>query len=63
MEARLEGRQPVAVTHQAASMDQAVEGAAHKLARLIENTLGRLHDQASRRTDPPPPEPKHRNQL
>ena len=59
MEARLEGRQPVAVTHQAATVDQAVEGAAHKLARLIESTLGRLHDQANRRTDPPPPEPNN----
>src|ERR1039458_5649719 len=62
MEARLEGRQPVAVTHQAATLDQALEGAAHKLTRLIESTLGRLHDQASRRTAPPPPEPKAANQ-
>ena len=62
MEARLEGRQPVAVTHQAATLDQAVEGAAHKLARSIESTLGRLHDQANRRTDPPLPEPKDANQ-
>lgn len=61
IEARLEGRQPVAVTGQAATLDQAVEGAAHKLTRLIESTLGRLHDQASRRTDPPPPEPKDAN--
>ncbi len=61
MEGRLEGRQPVAVTYQAATLDQAVEGAAHKLARLIESTLGRLHDQASHRTDPPPPEPKDAN--
>lgn len=57
MEARLEGRQPVAVTDQAETLDdQAVDGAAHKLARLIESTLGRLHDQASGRTDPPPHE-------
>jgi ribosome-associated translation inhibitor RaiA len=62
MEARLEGRQPVAVTHEAATLDQAVDGAAHKLARLIESTLGRLHDQASRRTDPPPHEPNHTSQ-
>jgi ribosome-associated translation inhibitor RaiA len=62
MEARLERRQPVAVTHQAETLDQAVDGAADKLARLIESTLGRLHDQASRRTDPPAPEPKHTNQ-
>ena len=58
MEARLEGRQPVAVTHQATTVEQSVEGAVHKLSRLIESTLGRLHDQASRRTDPPLPEPK-----
>jgi len=41
MEARLEGRQPVAVTHTAASLDQAVSGATDKLARMIESTLGR----------------------
>jgi hypothetical protein len=61
MEARLEGRQPVAVTQQATTLDQAADGAAHKLARLIESTLGRWHDQASRRTDPPPPERKAAN--
>ncbi len=58
MEARLEDRQPIAVTHQAATLDQAVDGAADKLTRLIESTLGRLRDQKSRRTDPPPPGPK-----
>ena len=62
MEARLEGRQPVAVTDHAATLDQAVAGASHKLAGLIESTLGRLHDQANRRTDPPPPEAKAANQ-
>ena len=55
MEARLEGRQPVAVTHQAATLEQAVDGAADKLTRLIESTLGRLRDQKIRRTDPAPP--------
>jgi ribosome-associated translation inhibitor RaiA len=59
IEARLEGRQPIAVTHQAATLDQAVHGAADKLARLIESTLGRRHDQQSRRTDPPPHGPNH----
>jgi ribosome-associated translation inhibitor RaiA len=44
MEARLEGRQPIAVTHQAATVDEAVDGAADKLTRLIESTLGRLRD-------------------
>jgi ribosome-associated translation inhibitor RaiA len=58
MEARLEGRQPIAVTHEAATLEQAVDGASHKLARLIESTVGRLHEQKSHRTDPPPPGPK-----
>lgn len=58
MEVRIEGRQPVAVTHQALSLDQAVDGAADKLTRLIESTLGRLRDQKSRRTDPSPSGPK-----
>ena len=44
MEARLEGRQPIAVTHHAATVDQAVDGAADKLTKLIESTLGRLRD-------------------
>lgn len=45
MEARMEGRQPVAVTHHGATVDQAVDGAADKLHRMIESTLGRLRDQ------------------
>jgi hypothetical protein len=44
MEARLEGRHPIAVTHQAATVEQAMEGAADKLKRSIESTLGRLRD-------------------
>jgi len=58
MEARLEGRQPIAVTYQATTLDQAVDGAADKLTNLIESTLGRKHDQESHRTDPPVTEPK-----
>lgn len=54
MEARLGGRQPAAITHQAATVEQAVDGAADTLTRLIESTVGRLRDQAIRRTDPPP---------
>ncbi len=53
MEARIEGRQPLAVTHQAGTLEQAVNGAADKLTRLIESTLGRGRHQESRRTDPP----------
>jgi ribosome-associated translation inhibitor RaiA len=44
MEARLEGRQPTAVTHQAATLDQAVDGAADKLKRSLESTLARLRE-------------------
>lgn len=44
MEARLEGRQPIAVTHQAATVEQALDGAASKLGRAIESTIGRLRD-------------------
>ena len=49
MEARLEGRQPIAVTEHAATLDQAVDGAAGKLARLIESTLGRLREEKRHR--------------
>jgi len=49
MEARLEGRQPIAVTDQAATVDQAVQGAAGKLARMIDSALGRAA-QADRPT-------------
>lgn len=55
MEARLEGRQPVAVTHQASTLDQAVDGAADKLTSMIESTVGQFRDEKRRRTDPPPP--------
>lgn len=58
MEARLEGRQPIAVTHQAATLEQAIGGAANKLAKSIENTLGRLRDQKSRRNVPSQPGPE-----
>jgi ribosome-associated translation inhibitor RaiA len=52
MEARLEGRQPIAVSHEAVTLDQAIGGASDKLAKLIENTLGREHHQKDHRTDP-----------
>lgn len=49
MEARLEGRQPVAVTDQATTVMEAVSGAASKLARLLESTLAKLREQDLRR--------------
>lgn len=45
MEARLAGRQPITVTHKAATLEDAVEGAADALSRLIESTLGKQRHQ------------------
>ena len=45
MEARLERHQPVAVTHHAGSMHQAVDGAAHKLTRIVEHTIEKIRDK------------------
>ena len=41
LEARLQGREPIAVTDHADTVQGAVHGAAKKLAALIEHTLGR----------------------
>lgn len=51
MEARLAGRQPIAVTEMANSLHQAIDGAAQKLKRSLDSTLGKLADK--RRTAPP----------
>ena len=48
LEARLEGRPPVAVTDHAKTLEQAVNGATKKLAHLLESTLGRLHDRRAK---------------
>jgi len=45
MEVKLNGRPPVAVVQQAATIDQAMNGAAEKLERSIANMLGRLNDR------------------
>ena len=57
MEARLERHPPVAATQQASNVVKAVDGAAAKLGRLLEHTLGRLQDHRTRRIDPPLSEP------
>ena len=44
MEARPAGQQPISVSHQGATLDQALKGSAKKLARLLNDTKGRLHD-------------------
>jgi ribosome-associated translation inhibitor RaiA len=41
LEARLEGHQPLAIKHHGANLNQAIEGAAEKMSRLIDSTLGR----------------------
>lgn len=55
LEARLEGRQPVAVkvTDHAATLEQAVQGAAQKLAHLLDSTMGRLHEHRAKTSGQP----------
>jgi ribosome-associated translation inhibitor RaiA len=48
LEARLAGLEPMAVSHQAATLPQAIDGAAQKLERVIESTLGRLGHKKGR---------------
>lgn len=42
MEARLESRNPVAVTHEADTVRESINGAAQKLQRLLDSSLGKL---------------------
>lgn len=46
MEARITGRPPIAVAHDAASLDPAVNGAADKLVRATGHALGRAGKHA-----------------
>ena len=48
MEARLAGHQPIAASHHAASLDDAISAAAEKLEREIDHILSRLHDPKGR---------------
>lgn len=45
MEARVAGHQPIAVTHHAATLEDAVTGATEKLERALDHTLGRLNEK------------------
>jgi hypothetical protein len=45
LEARIEGMKPVGVTHHAATLQEAVEGATQRMESLLEKTLGRLQDK------------------
>lgn len=54
MEARPAGRQPIAVSHEGTTLEEAYSGAAKKLRSSLESTLGRASDHkgdASIRTD------------
>ena len=44
IEARLEGRQPIAVTEHAATLDMALHGACHKLVRMIGDIVDAQRD-------------------
>ncbi len=44
LEARLKGLNPVVVTHHAETIDFAVNGAADKLKKTLESTIGRLRN-------------------
>ncbi len=48
MEARPASLQPISVSHQGATLDQALKGCAKKLARLLNDTAGRLGDPKGR---------------
>jgi ribosome-associated translation inhibitor RaiA len=48
MEARLAGLQPITVTHDGATLDQALDGAADKLEHTLKRTLERLEDPKGR---------------
>ncbi|CCE24224.1 MULTISPECIES: HPF/RaiA family ribosome-associated protein [Methylotuvimicrobium] len=45
LEARLAGLQPISVSDQAATLEQAVDGALKKLKRSLDSTLGRLNNR------------------
>jgi ribosome-associated translation inhibitor RaiA len=55
MEARVTGYQPIAVSDHAATLHQAIGGAADKLKRAIDSALGRLHDKDKRHAADPVP--------
>ena len=48
MEARVGGLKPIAVSHEAPTVTEAIHVAADKLERALERTLGKLEDSAGR---------------
>ncbi|MFG1791279.1 HPF/RaiA family ribosome-associated protein [Nocardia sp. NPDC049149] len=43
LEARPTGQQPVAVTHRAETIEEAIRGAADSMAHLLDSRFGKLH--------------------
>lgn len=58
LEARLEARKPIAVSHEAGTVILAVEGAAGKMVRSIESDVGRMRDTRRHHTDSVPDDPE-----
>lgn len=48
MEARIAGHQPVAVSHEADSLDEAINAAAEKLERSLDHIFGKLGHKKGR---------------
>jgi len=48
VEARPAGMQPVVVTHVAATLDDAIDGAVERMERLLDGTFSKLHDPKGR---------------
>jgi ribosome-associated translation inhibitor RaiA len=48
LEARIAGRHPMVVSHEAASLRQAIDGAIDKLELALDKLLGRLGDRKGR---------------
>jgi len=50
LEARLEGRQPIVVTENASTLNQALDGSIDKLKNMIESITGRQRDRRNIKT-------------
>lgn len=48
MEARVAGHQPIAASHRAETLDDAISGAAERLEHALDHTLGRLDQTKGR---------------
>ncbi|MDP5136233.1 HPF/RaiA family ribosome-associated protein [Rheinheimera baltica] len=57
LEARFEGLDPVAITEHAATVNQALTGAADKMQRKLSSVVGKLRDKHVRATTPEFAEP------